>query len=456
MELKNVELRSYQKQILDELKYVPSIGLFMGTGSGKTLTGLARAEQNKTKNLLVICPQKIISQWWEVLEKNTTYKPLKYKLNLAATKKDSIIEEYIKNNDECCVVVNFDIICKIKSLDKVINDSWTIIVDESHKIKNVGSTRNPVKITKRCLELGELTKYKIIMTATPTEKNLGGYIDYYSQLKFLGYIDYNIQYFRNLFCILNYVQYPGMPFPVREIIGYRKLELDKYLMPIIKNTCRYYVAKYGDYEPQYIDIKIPKAKNYNKLLINRTYENITFDNVSAFRVGKKSITSGRVMGTDEYGSKFVYEDNTEKESWLEEFLKNTDEVVSILYCYNVEKDLLVELCEKIGKKYVVINGNTVDKPNELKKDFDVVIGQYGAFSEGLDGLQYKCHIIVYYSMPDSSLLYRQSLGRIDRIGQTKVPTYYHLIMEKTIDEKIYEMLKNKIEFSEKDLNELKI
>ena len=87
MELKNVELRSYQKQILDELKYVPSIGLFMGTGSGKTLTGLARAEQNKTKNLLVICPQKIISQWWEVLEKNTTYKPLKYKLNLAATKK---------------------------------------------------------------------------------------------------------------------------------------------------------------------------------------------------------------------------------------------------------------------------------------------------------------------------------------------------------------------------------
>ena len=132
------------------------------------------------------------------------------------------------------------------------------------------------------------------MTATPTEKNLGGYIDYYSQLKFLGYIDYNIQYFRNLFCILNYVQYPGMPFPVREIIGYRKLELDKYLMPIIKNTCRYYVAKYGDYEPQYIDIKIPKAKNYNKLLINRTYENITFDNVSAFRVGKKSITTPHI------------------------------------------------------------------------------------------------------------------------------------------------------------------
>ena len=64
--------------------------------------------------------------------------------------------------------------------------------------------------------------------------------------------------------------------------------------------------------------------------------------------------------------------------------------------------------------------------------------------------------MVFYSMPDSSLAYRQSLGRIDRIGQTKVPTYYHLIMEKTIDEKIYEMLMSKVEFSEKDLNKLTI
>ena len=72
--LKNVKLRDYQKKILDDLKYVPAIGLFMGTGTGKTLTSLARFEQNPTKNLLVICPQKVISQWWEVLENNTILK----------------------------------------------------------------------------------------------------------------------------------------------------------------------------------------------------------------------------------------------------------------------------------------------------------------------------------------------------------------------------------------------
>ena len=58
-------------------------------------------------------------------------------------------------------------------------------------------------------------------------------------------------------------------------------------------------------------------------------------------------------------------------------------------------------------------------------------------------------------MPDSSLMYKQSLGRIDRIGQKEVPIYYHLIMNSTIDETIYTMLINKIEFSEKILNEIK-
>jgi hypothetical protein len=247
-----------------------------------------------------------------------------------------------------------------------------------------------------------------------------------------------------------------MPFPITKIIGYKIDRINKELRPILENTCRYYSPKYGDYEPQMIEIDIPKCDNYNRLLRERAYKDITFDNVSAMRIGKKSMIGGKITGTDELGERFNYEDNNMKSSWLEEFLSNTDEVVSILYCYNVEKDMIVDVCKKLKKKYVIINGDVVDKPAELKKDFDVVIGQYNAFSESLDGLQYKCHLMVFYSMPDSSLLYKQSLGRINRIGQDKVPTYYHLIMDNTIDEQIYKMLKNKVEFSEKELNNITI
>ena len=454
--LKNVKLRDYQKKILDDLKYVPAIGLFMGTGTGKTLTSLARFEQNPTKNLLVICPQKIITQWWEVLEKHTDLKPLKYNLKDSVEHKNNIISDYLSDdsNPHKCIVVNFEIISKL-DLDWAINEDWTIIIDESQKIKNIGSIRNPVKATRKCLELGELTPYKIILSATPTEKENGGYIDLYSQLRFLGYIDYSESYFKSNFCIIDKIQIPGMPFPISKIVGYKLKNINNELKPILNATCRYYVPKYGDYEPQKIKINIPRASNYSKLLRERCYGDIIFDNVSAMRIGKKSLIGGIVTGTNEFGDRFNYDDNSEKADWLEEFLSNTDEVVSVLYCYNVEKEKIVSVCEKLKKKYIVINGEVVDKPAELKKDFDVVIGQYQAFSESLDGLQYKCHLMVFYSMPDSSLMYKQSLGRIDRIGQEKVPTYYHLIMNSPIDETIYNMLINKIEFSEKILNEIK-
>ena len=460
--LKGVKLRDYQEQILKDLASVPSIGLFMKTGSGKTLTSIERFTRNPTSNLLVICPQKIVTQWFDEIELHTDLNVCRYNMSWSATKKDKTIsdflevdvinEEHIANN---CIVVNFDIITKMTWTD-IIDENWTIIVDESHKIKNMGTSRSPVKVTQRVLELGKLTPYKIILTATPTEKEYGGYIDLYSQLTFLGYLDMSYTLFQNRYCRMEKLQVPGMPFPINKITGYRMNLIDDEIKPLIKLCCRYYAPKYGDYEPQMLKINIPKALHYAKMLEDRTYQDITFDNVSAFRIGKKTLISGCVTGTDEYGNRYKYDDNTNKRDWLEEFLSNTDDVVSILYNYNVEKDIIIDVCEKLGKKYIVINGEIKDKPAELKKEFDVLIGQYEAFGESLDGLQYKCHLMVFYSMPDSSRAYRQSLGRIDRIGQTEMPIYYHLVMEKTIDEKIYEMVLNKVEFSEKDLNELTI
>lgn len=454
--LKNVKLRDYQEKILKDLSCMPSIGLFMKTGSGKTLTSLARVMENGTEHLLIICPQKIITQWWDVIEEHTDITPLRYKLNITASKKNELFYEYLRTKGSKCIVVNFEILDKVKSIDQFINNNWTIIIDESHKIKNMGTNRNPVKTTRRCLELGEKTIYKIILTATPTEKENGGYIDLYSQLRFLGYMDYTLSMFENSFCKISKMQLPGMPFPIKKITGYNMEMINKYIKPILNATCRYYAPKYGDYEPQMVDVKIPKAKNYAKFIRERSYKEIVCGNTSAMRIGKKTLITGTITGHDDYGERFSYEDNDEKSSWLKEFLSNTDEVVSVLYCYNVERDKLKQICEELGKKYIVIDGEVVDKPAELKKDFDVVIGQYQAFSESLDGLQYKCHLMVFYSMPDSSLSYKQSLGRIDRIGQKEVPTYYHLIMEGTIDTSIYDMLKNKVEFSEKDLNNLSI
>lgn len=459
--LKDIQLREYQEKILEELAGMSSIGLFIKTGGGKTYTGLERSLRNGTKHLLVICPQKVITQWQSEIKKTTDYKVVEYKLKDSAKKKnDSINESYAELKDKSmAVVVNFDIIHKL-DLD-FIDENWTIIVDESHKIKNMyrkdrkGVVKNGFA-THKVLELGEKTDYKIIMTATPVEKNYGGYIDYYTQLRFLGYIDYSYQLFKNRYCLIAKRSIPGVPFPIEEIIGYRMEYVNKEIKPLLNASCRFYAPKYNEYEPQMIEVYIPKASKYSKFLRERVYEDILIDNSSAFRIGKMTMTSGTITGTDEFGERYTYKDNTEKLDWLEEFLSNTDEVVSILYNFNVERDAIVEMVKKLGKKYIVIDGSIADKPAELKKDFDVLIGQYRAFGESLDGLQYKCSTMVYYSMPESSVSYTQSLGRIDRIGQKNMPVYYHLVMTGTIDEQIYERIKDKKAFTKLDLDELTI
>jgi hypothetical protein len=126
---------------------------------------------------------------------------------------------------------------------------------------------------------------------------------------------------------------------------------------------------------------------------------------------------------------------------------------SICYRHNSA----IKLLNKLGKRTIIINGKTKDKYLEIKRDdYDVIIGQFQAMSEGLDGMHLKTHISIFFSMPESSLLYKQAIGRIDRIGQTKVPMYYYLIMKDTIDEVIMKLIKEKVEFSEQTLEQLEI
>jgi SNF2 family DNA or RNA helicase len=440
--------RPYQSRILAELKDEPAIALFMGTGTGKTLTSLFRFVENPTDKLLIICPKKVVSQWEDVIRHfDNTLDIMQFKKTANAVDKNL----KIASESADIIIVNFEIIHKLPALLTKVNNNWTVIVDESHKIKELGTRKSPVKVTKAVLTIGLLTPYKIILTATPTQKSYGGYIDYFTQLKFLGKMPMNLTDFKNRYVIERDLVLPGRPYPIKEIIGYiYNSEIDA----ILQTVARRYVPKKGDFDPEHIKVKIDRTTSYARTKREMVYEDIILDNVSRKRVGLKTLTGGTISGYNEFKEPFKYEDNTNKIDWLEEFLSNTDETVAIYYQYNVELASLESLMKKLGKKYVIINGKTQDKYEAIRSSYDVLLGQFQAAAESLDGLQHKSHIAVFYSMPESSLLYKQALGRIDRIGQTKVPIYYYLVMEKTIDESIYDMIEKKIEFSEQVLDRL--
>lgn len=446
-------LRPYQKKILEELNNLDAIALYMGTGTGKTITAIEKYKEQPTHRLLVICPQSVIPQWEETLQSQIPdISIMKFKQSWYASKKDS----FIKDNwsDYEVIIVNFDIIHKMVNLKNIITPSFTIIVDEMHRIRNWGTQRNPVKVTHSVVQLGKETPYKIGLTATPTQGNYGGYIDYYPQLLFLGYMDKSYKTFCDEHVIYKEERYPTSPYPIKKIVRY--VNIDK-IEDTLKKIARRYVPKYIDFEPQHNEIFVDKTTSYNKVLRDFAYKDIVLNNTMRKRIALKTLTTGNIYGHDTISNNFTYEDNDYKLSWLEDFLSDTNEVVSIFYQYNVELEALKKLLDKLGKRTIIINGKTKNKYAEVQRtDYDVIIGQFQAMSEGLDGMHLKTHISVFFSMPESSLLYKQAIGRIDRVGQTKVPMYYYLIMKQTIDETIMKLIKQKIEFSEQTLEQLEI
>jgi hypothetical protein len=443
-------LRDYQKQILKELRHLPAPYFLMGTGTGKTLVSLARYEEEGRGKLLVICPKKIIGQWHDSIEREfPKAKILKFKDKVSA---GAINKTLLKDKNFDIVVLNYEILHKLEALLNVLDKKWTIILDEGHRIRNYGTVRNRIKVTDAVLELSKLTYKKMILTATPTQSNYGGYVDYYSQLRFLGYMDMTFKEFNERYVRTKDINYGTSPYPVKTIVGYKNQdELDDLLAVV----SRRYVPKYGDFEPQHNKITLTQVPSYKKVLKEEAYNDIMITNAMRKRVALKTLTSGTIYGQDMEGTHYKYKDNTSKLDWLEDFLSDTDEVVTIFYQYNVEMEALKTLLTKLKKKYIVINGQTKNAVKEVQRtDYDVIIGQFQAMSESIDGIQHKSHIEVFMTMPESSLTYKQAIGRIDRIGQEKVPMYYYLVMKNTIDEKVYNLIEQKLEFSEAILDKL--
>ena len=448
------KLRDYQEKILDELKDVKCPYFLMGTGTGKTIVSLARFERDGGKKLLVICPKKIIGQW----QKNISNELPKLRIKKFKEKQsaESMNDEMITSRFEYDVlVVNYEILHKLYYLLDIINKDWTIILDEGHRIRNFGMTKKTrVKATESALVVGRLTDKKMVLTATPTQSNFGGYIDYYPQLSFLGHLETDYHDYYDRYCVTKDIHYGTSPYPIKTIIGYRRThEVDN----ILKRVARYYQTSYGEFEPQHNKITLDQTPSYKKLLREKAYKNIAITNNMRKRVSLKTLTSGMIYGQDLEGTHHKYQDNTSKIDWLEQFLDGTNEVITIFYQYNVELEALETLMQKLKKRYIVINGNTKDAVELVKRDdYDVIVGQFQAMSESIDGMQHRSHIEVFMTMPESSLTYKQAIGRIDRIGQEKVPMYYYLVMENTLDDKIYKLIEQKLDYSEQILEQLVI
>lgn len=414
------KLFNYQEEIVNKEKHKKAVNLFLGMGTGKTVTSLALFEQNPTHKILIICLISKMQDWQDDLLKELNMESVV--LSHGSTKNKTFI-----NEDNKALIINFESAWRLPELINWVDKNTTILIDESHKIKNTSS-----KIGKFCTKLSKKTEYKLILTGTPQSK---GYVDYYNQLAFTGTLTLSHKAFCDRYCVYETMKFNGYPF--KQLVGYQHTkELDN----IIQSNCVFFDRKVdNELIPSEIDIKLPQPKKYKPFKKVRVYEDYAADSSSKLFVTLRTICSGFIQD---------YNLDDSKIQWLRDFLEDLNDRVVIFYNFNGERDRIVKLLSDLKIPYSEYNGREKDLTKFKKHQNGVAVCQYISASTGLNDLVCS-HLCVMYSPTLNYSDWAQAKKRIDRIGQTVKPLYYNLCCKDTVEEKIIETLKSGKDFDDK-------
>lgn len=419
-----MELLNYQKEIYERIRGKPSVALYMEAGTGKTIMSQYTFEHNGTSKCMIFCLASKVDEFkFDCID----YFGEDYKIE--TLNKGTANNKLALLNGSDIYICSFQSALNIKNeLVRAISSDWTIIIDESHKIKNHRS-----QISKLMHKVGTKTKYKLILTGTPQNK---GYIDYFSQFKFLGVFN-TLTDFQNRFCVMDTVRY-GSGISFLDIVGYKNTEdLDKI---IDENAVFFKRERAEDEVPIQKYVYFEKPKIYNKFLKDRVYKDVGCVNMGVLRLRARQLCSGfiknHIIGSD-------------KDAWISEFINETNENnrIVIFYSFDEERDKLIEICQHSGRPYSVYSGKIKEVDNFNNEENSVIIVNYASGGTGINWLS-KAHVGIFYSPPESYLDFEQARKRLDRLGQKNRAMFYCLRTRDSVEDIIYKNIENKEDFDD--------
>lgn len=315
-------------------------------------------------------------------------------------------------------------------------DSETqIIIDESHMVKTPIAKRS-----KRIKMVCEKSSYKVVMTGTPVTENVHNLYMQYAMLSELIIGVRNWLKFEEKYLIMG-----GRNGD--EIIGYKNLDhlmglLEPYTYQVSKEEVLNLPAKTETAKYCYLT---DEQEEYYFAEKERLLKIIERDEVRATDIFEvfthmQQITSGYHKTRN--GEMTILESNKPL------MLKNLDLThPTVFFCkYIFEIETIVEY---LGRENCAIftGKNAKERDNELKlfregnRRYFVATMQSGG--TGLNGLQEVSCQAVFYSNSFSYFQRKQSVGRIDRPGQTKQMNVIDLLTRSGIDTRIMQNLSRK-------------
>ena len=443
----------------------------MGTGKSKVLVDNIAIlyDRGAIKGALIVAPKGVYKNW-DAIE-FPTHLPdhiecTKVLWEPTATKKkqaelDTLFDD---KGDLKILIMNVEAFSTSKGLDfarsflNIFVGRALIGIDESTTIKNPTAKR-----TKNILKIGDLAKYRRILTGSPVTKSP---LDLFSQCEFLdpyhlGHASYYS--FRARYANMVKRNFGGRQ--VQLVVSYRRLDeladiLDKFSYRVLKEDCLDLPEKV--FTKRLVELTSEQDKAYKQmkqmaLAMLDNGEVMTTVNVMTQLMRLHQITCGHFKADD--GTTTALKNN--RMDALLQLLEETDGKVIIWANYREDiKNIVAALKKAYGDASTVEYHGGVD--STLRQEHIAQFQQkngptryfVGNAQTGGYGITLTAaNTVIYYSNSYDLEKRLQSEDRAHRIGQTGSVTYVDLIAENTVDDKIVKSLRNKINIANEIMGE---
>lgn len=420
----NTELYEHQKQALLETSNLNRVAYYHDMGLGKTFTGSEKMIQLDTKVNLIVCQKSKIKDWIQHFEKY-------YKYHVCdLTKSESLNEFFGKSLSEkyhIVGIINYDLVWRRTEIKTLRN--FTLLLDESSLIQNETAKRS-----KFILRLQP--KNVILLSGTPTG---GKYEKLWSQLHLLGWPISKKLYWRQY---INTEVLDNEGYPIIIVKGYKNV--DRLKRKMRQFGCNFLKTEEVLSLPEQIDqtIRIDTTAAYRKFqktAIVEINDDTTIGNKITL-VGDTALT--KMLKERQLCGQY----NEYKLTAFQDLLESTDDRLIVFYNFTEELARMRAIVNEMNREWSLVNGERKDLTCYENFNNSVTFVQYQAGAMGLN-LQ-KANKIIYFTPPLSSEFFEQSKKRIHRIGQQNTCFYYYLTCRNSIEEKIYETLALRKDYTE--------
>lgn len=436
----------YQEVAKDFILDREAAGLFLDMGLGKTVTTLTAIEELKNDYLedikaLVIAPKRVAEDTWTTeYEKWDHLKDLKVVKILGTPKERKLA---LATDGDIYIITRDNVAWLVKLLGRKW-DFDTVVIDELSSFKSPKSQR-----FKELRKVRPFIKRIIGLTGTPAPN---GYMDLWAQIYLLDrgerlgktITEFRKRYFNTLY------RHGYNDYELREGA---KEEIDEAL----RDICISMKAK--DYlkmkEPLFINRIAKLDKKEYKLYKDMErdavleFENEDITALSAAAVSNKLLQlSNGAIYTDE---REVIEIHNKKLDILEELIEEANgEPVLVFYNFQHDRDRILERF----KKDVRLLDTEQDIKDWNNKKIKILLAHPAGAGHGLN-LQDGGSIIIWFGLTWSLELYLQANARLARQGQKEAVRIYHIVTEKTMDDRVLGVLGGKNLRQEELLRKLK-